>query len=387
VDGLPEPAPGRHVVLHTRVVTETGGGPDKTILQSARHAADSKYWLAAAYMHPPDDPGFETVRQRAAEAGAPLIGITDRGALDWRVIREMLKLCRRLDVRIWHAHDYKSNFLGLVLRPLHRMKLITTVHGWGVQFGRTPLYYAIDRRCLRRYDHVICVSDDLYQSVAQLGVRRKRMTHIDNAIDDAVFTRRRPAAQTDLRRELGAPPGRLVVGAMGRLMPEKHFDLLIDCVGELLKEGLDLELWIAGDGQLRGQLQALIAQRNLQERVRLLGFVKDTIAFHESLDVFALSSRREGLPNVVLEAAAMRTAIVSTRVAGIPSMLTHGTNALLCDVEDPRGLTEQLRAVLTDASLRERLAAAARELIGSRYSFRRRMKRMFEIYDRVLGGV
>src|SRR5690606_34168619 len=105
----PDPPVGRDLVLHTPVVTETGGGPGKTILCSAPHLAHTNYWLAAAYMHPPDDPGFDTSRARAAEADSLLIGIPDRGPLDRGVLRALLGLCKHLNVRIWHGHDYKSN--------------------------------------------------------------------------------------------------------------------------------------------------------------------------------------------------------------------------------------------------------------------------------------
>ena len=93
----------------------TGGGPEKTILLSAPFLADTNYWLAAAYMHPPDDPGFASVQARAAEWDSPLISVPDRGATDRKVIGRYLKLLKHYKVKIWHGHDYKSNMLGLML--------------------------------------------------------------------------------------------------------------------------------------------------------------------------------------------------------------------------------------------------------------------------------
>lgn len=87
-------------VLHTRVVTETGGGPDKTILNSPRFLVGTGYDAHCAFLHPPRDPGFDMLRRRAAAANAPLHGIPDRGAWDVCVAWKLLALCRRLDVRI-----------------------------------------------------------------------------------------------------------------------------------------------------------------------------------------------------------------------------------------------------------------------------------------------
>ncbi len=103
------PARTKPVVLDVRVVTGTGGGPDKTILNSPRFLEPMGYRNICAYMHPPDDPGFEVLRRRAEAWSAPLLAIPDRGPWDWRVVKELLAVCRREKVAIWHGHDYKSN--------------------------------------------------------------------------------------------------------------------------------------------------------------------------------------------------------------------------------------------------------------------------------------
>ena len=162
----------KHSVLHTRVVSETGGGPEKTILLSSPFLSDSNYWLASAYMHPPECPGFETIRQRANEWNSPLIALPDRGVKDVSLIRKYRQILKHYDVKIWHAHDYKSNLLGLMLRPFHKMKLVTTVHGWVVQTSRTPFYYKVDKWSIPHYHHVICVSDDLQDEVKRIGLKK-----------------------------------------------------------------------------------------------------------------------------------------------------------------------------------------------------------------------
>ncbi|MCE9552275.1 MAG: glycosyltransferase [Planctomycetes bacterium] len=157
-------------MLHTRVVTNTGGGPDKTILLSAPFLAHTEYWLAAAYMHPPEDPGFDEIRRRADSYNSPLIGVPDRGPLDLSIPRAMLKICKYYNVRIWHAHDYKSNFIGLLIRPFHSMHLVTTVHGWDRHTARTPLYYGLDRISLRLYQQVMGVSEKLVRRCSGGGI-------------------------------------------------------------------------------------------------------------------------------------------------------------------------------------------------------------------------
>ena len=103
------------VVLETRVVAGSGGGPDKTILNSPRFLAESGYRTLCVYLHPPGDPGFEQLRQKAQRWQAPLVSIPDRSLWDWKVVPLLLNVCRRERVSIWHGHDYKTNLLGLLL--------------------------------------------------------------------------------------------------------------------------------------------------------------------------------------------------------------------------------------------------------------------------------
>src|SRR5713101_3169201 len=101
-----KPAPRLPVVLHTRVTNGSGGGPDKTILNSPRFLTSS-YRMLCAYMHPPGDPGFEKLKAKASLWHAPLLSVPDRGPWDWHVVAELLRICRREQVSIWHGHDYK----------------------------------------------------------------------------------------------------------------------------------------------------------------------------------------------------------------------------------------------------------------------------------------
>jgi glycosyltransferase involved in cell wall biosynthesis len=371
----------RPVVLDVRVVTEAGGGPDKTILNSPRFLAEH-YRNLCAYMHPPADPGFETLRAKARIWQAELISVPDRGPLDWRIVSAFLDLCRRERVAIWHGHEYKSNALGLVIRRFWPMRLVTTLHGQVQQTSRTPLYYRIDRFCWPRYDRVVSVSPDLLQASREAGVPEQSSVLIENGIDTEQYRRRCLPAKAKVRD--GLPPGRLVVGAVGRLAEEKGFDLLIRAADRLLREGFDIEVWIVGTGDQRTKLEKLIAETGRGDRVRLLGYRADTIDLFHAMDVFALSSLREGLPNVVLEAMALEVPVLATRVAGVPRLIRDDVDGLLAEPGNEEELVAGLRRLLTDANLRARLAAAGRRRIEDGYSFRVRMDKMRSVYDELL---
>jgi len=373
----------RPFVLHTRIVCGSGGGPEKTILNSPRWLTPFGYDALCAYLHPPGDPGFEQLQQKADSLDAPLLGIDDRGPWDLGVVRRLVTLCRERRVTIWHGHDYKSNALGLVVRRFWPMKLVSTVHGWGVEEGRAPLYYKIDRLCLRRYERVICVSESLRETCVRSGVATDRCVVIENAIDTDQYTRRQPALQAKCK--LGIPPERLVIGAVGRLSPEKNYAGLIRVLDRVVRQGRDVQLVIVGGGDQQENLEDLVTQLGLIDRVRLLGHRSDTIDLYEAMDVFVLNSLREGLPNVLLEAMALGVPVVATRIGGIPQVVEHDGNGLLIDADSEDQLTAALERLLGDAGLRERLAENARRTIEDRYSFALRMAKVRAIYDGLLG--
>lgn len=369
------------VVLDARVVTGPGGGPDKTILRSPRHLLPA-YRNLCAYLHPPADPGFSHIENQAAAWEAPLLSVPDRGPWDWRVVPRLLDICRRERVRIWHGHDYKSNALGLLLRRFWPMRLVTTVHGWVHRTWRTPLYYRIDQACLRAYEKVICVSHDLHEACLAAGVKPERSALIENGIDSTEY--RRTLDQNTARERLGFPLERLLVGAVGRLETEKCFDLLIRAADSLCREGLDVGLVIVGDGSRKEDLERLITSLGRRDRFHLTGFRAETLAYYQAMDVFALTSRREGLPNVLLEAMALEVPVIASAVNGVPRLVCHEENGLLIEPGSIPALVDALHRLLADARLREQLGLAGRHTVEEEYSFRQRMAKVRAIYDELL---
>ena len=369
-------------VLHARVVSETGGGPEKTILNSPRLLETHGYRGVCAYMHPPNDAGFEQIRHRADECGAPLVDCEDSGITDTRVFRWLLDVCREQRVSIFHAHDYKSNLFGLLLRRYWPMQLVTTVHGWVKFTWKTRLYFAIDRLCLRGYDKVICVSDDLLKRSVKAGVPVDRCIVLDNAIDLDQY--QRTLSRDAAKQQLGFSSDRVLIGAVGRLSSEKSFDSLIHAADRLIDDGLDVELVIVGDGDQRDALQSLINRLGRNDRIRLLGYRSDMKDIFQAFDVFALSSLREGLPNVVLEAMASGVPVVANPVGGMANLIDDGRTGFLADPNNENSMAVCLARLVVDDAIRRTIGVAGRDVVESRYSFAKRMAQMCNIYDDVL---
>jgi glycosyltransferase involved in cell wall biosynthesis len=375
----------RHIgkILHLRTVSGRGGGPEKTILNSPRFLRGS-YELKLAYIRPENDPGYD-MPERARRMGVDLIDIPERNGFDPRTLRRLADEIRRFRPDILHAHDYKTNALAVLLGRWFGVPILTTLHGYGIAAGRLSAYYQLDRWTLRRMDHVIAVSEDLYQKLIDLRIPAARRSLVYNGIDAEQFKRRASVAQAKAR--LGIPGERQAIGAVGRLTTVKGFDRLIRAADQLMRQGLDLELLVVGEGEERPHLQELIDRLGRADRIRLLGHRTDVPEILEALDVFALSSLDEGLPNVVLEALALEVPVAATRVGAVPRVIDDNVNGLLVAPDDVEELTRTLARLLADADLRRRLCEGGRKTAETKFSFAARMDKIRAIYDDMLQSV
>ena len=184
------------------------------------------------------------------------------------------------------------------------------------------------------------------------------------------------------RVELGIPDDAWVVGTVGRLALEKDQALLIDAVAPLLSEGR--QLVIVGDGPERGVLRARIARIPNGRYVHMLGEREDVENILAALDAFALTSRTEGLPLVLLEAMATGLPVLSTAVGGIPDLLEHRVTGLLSPTGDRTSVTSQLEFLSTDRSLSRQMGEAGQREIHLLYSVDRMAREYEVLYESTL---
>jgi glycosyltransferase involved in cell wall biosynthesis len=154
------------------------------------------------------------------------------------------------------------------------------------------------------------------------------------------------------------PPGAsLVVGFSARLVPQKRPDDVIRAAAPIVRRHPHVTFLIAGDGSRRAQYEELARRLGIERQVRFLGYVADMPAFYSSCDIIVLPSRSEGFPNVVLEAMAMRRALIVSNTPGALEVVSDGREALVFPVGDIRALARAIDRLVTDSALRTALAA------------------------------
>jgi glycosyltransferase involved in cell wall biosynthesis len=159
---------------------------------------------------------------------------------------------------------------------------------------------------------------------------------------------------------------------------------LIRAISQLQHQGLPLDLWIAGEGPERERLARQIDTCAEPGSVRLLGQLKDPIPFYQAMDLFALNSIREGLPNVLLEAMAMETPALATRTGGVADLIENGHTGYLIEPADSEQLLDSLRRATANPEAGAAMARRARARIVEDFGFGSRMRKIAAIYRKTL---
>jgi glycosyltransferase involved in cell wall biosynthesis len=296
---------------------------------------------------------------------------------------ELKALARRVDASILCCHGYKANLLGLLAARQLGIPILAVSHGWTAESLRVRVFEALDRRLLRRMDKVVCVSDGQAKKVRASGVPDGKVTVIRDAVRADRFNP--DASGPEYRQRLEAMFPRqpsVIVGAAGRLSPEKGFRVLVDAAADILSSqragsengGANVGFVLFGDGPLRGALESQILARGLQGRFHLAGFCSDLDKYYPHLDLLALPSYTEGLPNVVLEAFAAGVPVVATAVGGTPEAVLHGVNGYLVEAGDSRALSGRIADMLSDPARRREMAANGQRYVRQEFSFARQAR-------------
>jgi len=378
---MPSTRPVR--VLELRSVRGTGGGPEKTILLSAAMADRERVSVTVCYLRDRRDDVFR-IHERAAANGVDYVEVPERHSFDPNAWKQLKRIIAERHIDLLHAHDYKTDLLALLLSRATGVRALATVHGWTGHSTRERIcYYPADKRVLARFPRLIAVSSDIKRELVHYGAHPTRVTTVLNAIDHRQFHRDR-ARVAAARSTMGLEPQHIAIGAVGRLEPQKRFDLLIDGFAALHARRPDLRLVIAGDGSLRRALEEQRNRLGLQDQVILTGHVADVVPLHHAFDLFAQSSDYEGTPNAVLEAMAMETPIVATEAGGTAELVHDGVHGRIVPTGRVDRLMHAIDAALLDPAATARMVARARQRVEGDLSFEARVRRVEDIYQEVM---
>ncbi len=318
---------------------------------------------------------------------------------DLRTLVRLYREFKQLRPLVVHTHMAKAGLLGRLAAAAYnltrgsapRARVVHTYHGHVLDGYFSPLmttvFITLERIVARITDAIVAISpairgellqtyrigrDDQYR-VVPLGFDLSAFTEIDNA------------ARAEARRELNIPTGAAVISTVGRLTAIKQHRLFLDVVKQAAAVHPALIALIAGDGELRAELEAYAAGLGLASNVRFLGWRRDLATIYSATDVFLLTSRNEGTPVALIEAMASGVPGVSTDVGGVKDVIASADAGRLAPFGDAAGLAAAVLELLADRGLLASTGARAREHVVARFGVERLVNEIAALYRELLG--
>jgi glycosyltransferase involved in cell wall biosynthesis len=299
-------------------------------------------------------------------------------------IREVAQKLCQLQADVLCCHGYKADLLGWLAARRLGVPIVAISRGWTWATLKVRIYEGLDRLSLHRMDRVVCVSDGQAAKVRRVGVPQARVRVIRNAIAGDRFGLPDPGRRRYLENLFPRLP-KSIIGAAGRLSPEKGFGNLVEAAQRVVAANADVGFVIFGEGPLRDTLTGRIEALGLSDRVVLAGFRADLDCLLPSFDVIALPSDTEGLPNIVLEAFAGRVPVVATAVGGTPEVVEEGISGYLVPRRDPVRLAQRLLELAGDDKKRQRMGMAGYHRVRTRFTFESQSRQYQALFGELVG--
>jgi sugar transferase (PEP-CTERM/EpsH1 system associated) len=309
----------------------------------------------------------------------PIFELTRRRGNDPSLVWRLAQLFRRERPHVVHTHAWGTLLEGLAAARLARVPLV--VHGEHGTLQLKPRQRWLQRWGWARVDQVLSVSSVLAQRIErETGFSADRVETIRNGVDAARFG---GVARAEARRMLGLRDDDVVVGTVGRLVPVKDQAALVEAAAQVARRHARLRVLVAGDGPLRGALQAQIDRLNVSAHVQLLGHRSDVETVLRALDLFVLCSTSEGLSNTILESMASGVPVIATRVGGAEELVQEGVTGLLVPPSDTNALAAAIETLTIDRARRVAMGEAARQRAESEFGLSRMIGRYEDMYWRL----
>lgn len=303
-----------------------------------------------------------------------------RGPDLWALARARAALKKsRCDVL--HSHNDLAHYYAVAAAVgLSIGRVVNTRHGMSASAttGRRAWLYG---KTMRYTDTVVTVGETVRRFFDGAGIRpRQGIVSIPNGIRVRKFQPASAAAHSRLTAELGLPEGTRLLGTVGRLNPVKDQAGLVRAFALMRRSIPESALVIAGDGELRDELEALAGAEGVADSVFFLGMRDDVADLLEALDVFVLPSLSEGYSMALLEACAAGLPIVATDVGGNSEIVQPGVNGVMVPPSAPEALASAIADLLGDPGRAAAFGRAGREWVLREGSFQTMAERYAQVY-------
>ena len=309
------------------------------------------------------------------------------------VLIKLIQLMRKNHYDIVHTHTTKAGILGRIAAGIAGVPMIVHgLHGSTFQAFNSGLLnwllFLLERLTGRFTDAYISVSRVLSEKYVEKGIGKKENYHtVYSGMDlDAFYGVKGKIDCREKRRKLGIGLEDFVIGNVARLETRKGHKFLIDAFKNIVEKQKDsrIKLLIIGEGNKREDLKNYVQELNLKDKVIFTGYRKDVEELIAVMDIFALTSLREGLPRVLVQAAAVGIPSVAFNVDGVSEIIKDNVNGFLIEAKNLEQLENRIRQYMNDKDLVFLHGRNGREFIENKWSIKGMVDRIDQIYQKLI---
>jgi len=298
---------------------------------------------------------------------------------------ELYRFIKRENIDLIHTHLYRDAIYGRILGKLAGVPVVSTLHNSYVWRSKAQLL--LDGITALWADKIVAVSNAVRRyAIKNEHIAPARITTIYNGIETEKF-RIPPGDVLKLKKELGLGHNELVIGSAGELTRQKGYRYLLPAASAILKEHPEVRFLIAGDGELKKELESRVKESGISRQVSFLGYRADIPCVLNLFDIFVLPSLWEGLPVVLIEAMAAGRPIVATDVDGNLEVIGEREAGLAVAPRDPQALRGALLQLIKNPARREEMGRKGRERAENIFDVRIMIRKYEELYDLILASL
>ena len=359
------------------------GGVERLILEvcrSLKHTKNAQPTIASF----PENGNAEPFLREAEKSGFTAYRFHNDMPHLAAATRELIRLLQQHQIQILCAHGHKARMLGWFAAKWLRIPIVGISHGWTGENKKIRLFERIDQWMHRRMDHIVCVSQGQADKVIRFGTPASRVSVIYNAVRLDRFTVPSDISYRQRLESMFPTKPKRIIGAAGRLSPEKGFDILVTAADQLVKAGIDAGFVIFGEGFLRESLQKQINELGIASSVVLPGFTDQLDQYMHHFNLFVQSSHTEGMPSVLLEAMSARTAVAATQVGGTSELVVEGLTGLMVPPNNPAALANAMQKMLSDDDFRRTMGENGRQRVEQHFALEVQAEAYWHLFVRLI---
>ncbi len=358
------------------IASNFAGGPEKQIVELTTRLVEFGWEVRIGSFR--EGRSEVEIISRAQARGLETFLIDTRSPFSPAAVLQLRRQLRDFGAEILLTHGYKADTVGRLGVRGTGVRQIPVVRGFTGEDRKIRLYEALDRRILKSASALVSVSEATKRMLVDHGVRAERVHVVHNSVDCLL-----QPTSVDLHDLFSLPAGAPVVVAAGRLSPEKGHRFLVEALAICQEACPQAQLVLLGDGKLRGALEEQATALGLSDRVHLAGFRQDVLECLAAADLVVNPSLTEGLPNVVLEAMSVGTAVAATDVGGVAELIPDPDRGWLVEAGRPEALAAAMVEALSSDEERRRRAAGGRAHVREHFSFEVQRRRFCELCEQL----